>query len=80
MEDVSRRLINDMASCIQANVEADEPAEDDVAAAVERSSEEPRPGAAPRPAQATAKPVSAFALFWHLVKLRIARLFGRSSA
>jgi len=77
MEDVSKRLVNEMAACIQANVESDEPAEDDVAAAIERSSsDEPRTA---RPAQATAKPVSAFALFWHLVKLRIARLFGRAS-
>ena len=75
MEDVSRRLVQEMASCIQANVEADEPAADEVAAAVERSATAP----APRPA-ATAKPVSAFALFWHLVKLRIGRLFGRTSA
>jgi uncharacterized protein len=74
MEDVSRRLIKDMAQCIQANVEADEPAaaEDDVAAAVERS----RPAAPVQPQ--TAKPVSAFALFWHLITLRIGRLFGRS--
>jgi carbon monoxide dehydrogenase subunit G len=77
MEDVSRRLIKDMAACIQANVEADEPpVEDDVSAAVERSH---AAAPAPRPV-ATAKPVSAFALFWHLVKLRIGRLFGRSSA
>jgi carbon monoxide dehydrogenase subunit G len=74
MEDVSRRLIKDMADCIQANVEADEPAvEDDAAAAVERAQ-----AAAPRQ-MATAKPVSAFALFWHLLKLRVARLFGRSA-
>jgi uncharacterized protein len=77
MEDVSRRLINDMADCIQANVEADEPKDDDVAAAVERS--ESAVPATPRP-MATAKPVSAFALFWHLVKLRVGRLFGRTSA
>jgi carbon monoxide dehydrogenase subunit G len=75
MEDVSRRLITDMANCIQANVEADEPKDDDIEAAVERSAEAPSP---PRPAMATAKPVSAFALFWHLVKLRIARLVGRA--
>jgi hypothetical protein len=72
MEDVSKRLIHEMASCIQANLEADEPAkEDDVTAAAARSS-------APAAPQ-TAKPVSAFALFWHLVKVRFARLFGRST-
>jgi carbon monoxide dehydrogenase subunit G len=80
MEDVSKRLIGEMARCIQANVETDEPAEDDVAAAVARSSS-PSPSPAPAPrAVATAKPVSAFALFWHLVKVRLARLFGRSSS
>jgi len=75
MEDVSRRLIQEMATCIQANVEADEPAENDVAAAVARSESEPHVPAAAR----TARPVSAFSLFWHLVKLRVARLFGRSA-
>jgi uncharacterized protein len=71
MEDVSRRLIQEMAACIQANVEADEPPKDDAAAAVERSVSPAQPQ--------TAKPVSAFALLWHLVKLRVGRLFGRSA-
>jgi uncharacterized protein len=69
MEDVSKRLILEMASCIQANVEADEPVDDDASAALARS-------AAPA-ARQTAKPVSAFSLFWHLVRLRVSRLFGR---
>jgi uncharacterized protein len=69
MEDVSKRLIQEMASCIQANVEADEPVDDDASAALARS-------AAPA-ARQTAKPVSAFSLFWHLVRLRVSRLFGR---
>ena len=76
MEDVSKRLIGEMARCIQANVETDEPAEDDVAAAIERGASTP---AQPARAVATAKPVSAFALFWHLVKVRFARLVGRAS-
>ncbi|HEV8596509.1 MAG TPA: SRPBCC family protein [Candidatus Dormibacteraeota bacterium] len=71
MEDVSKRLIQEMANCIQANLEADEPAADDVTA-VTRSSGPTAPQ--------TAKPVSALALFWHLVKVRVARLFGRPSA
>jgi carbon monoxide dehydrogenase subunit G len=71
MEDVSKRLISDMANCIQANVESDEPVEDDVAAAVERAASAPRP-------QATAAPVSAFSLMWHLIRVRFARLFGRA--
>ena len=78
MEDVSRRLVNEMASCIQTNVEADDPPANEVAAAEERmdfTSEPPKPRV-----QATAKPVSAFSLMWHLLKLRVARLFGRSSA
>src|SRR6266576_2411214 len=68
MEDVSKRLVNDMARCIQANLESDEPAEDDVAAAVERAAPHQ-----PRPEVATAAPVSAFGLLWHLVKVRVAR-------
>ena len=78
MEDVSKRLINEMASCIQANLEADEPPKDDIAAAVERSSSSTDPK--PARAHVTAAPVSAFSLFWHLVKLRVARLFGRSAS
>ena len=73
MEDVSRRLIGEMANCIQTNLETDEPAEDDLAAAVARST------AGPKPAQAvaTAKPVSAFSLLWHLIAVRFRRLFGQ---
>ena len=70
MEDVSKRLIQEMASCIRANVEADEPAENDVSAAVERAT-------SPPPLQ-TAKPVSAFSLVWHVIRLRVGRLFGRT--
>ena len=76
MEDVSKRLINDMAQCIQANVEGNHPPDGDGAAAVARTSDEP-PTSGPA-TQATAKPVSAFSLFWHLVKLRLARLFGQN--
>jgi carbon monoxide dehydrogenase subunit G len=78
MEDVSKRLINEMARCLQANLESDEPSAPNVAAAAERSSfstEAPTPRV-----QATARPVSAFALLWHIVKLRVARVFGRTSA
>jgi len=84
MEDVSKRLIGEMARCIQANVEADEPPEDDVAAAVARtssSSSSSSSSGSPAPSRqvATAKPVSAFSLFWHLIKVRLARLFGRAT-
>jgi len=73
MEDVSKRLVNDMARCIQANLESDEPAEDDVAAAVSRSA------AAPATVRA-AQPVNAFGLLLHLIAVRFRRLFGRGSA
>jgi hypothetical protein len=75
MEDVSKRLIQEMANCIQANLEAtDDPNVDDVTAAVARSSQ-------PQPAVATtARPVSAFSLLWHLISVRFQRLFGRRSA
>lgn len=78
MEDVSKRLINEMAACIQANLKADEPAGNDggVAADSTTSAAQPRNP----PARVTAKPVSAFSLFWHLVKLRVARLLGRTPA
>jgi len=74
MEDVSKRLINEMARCIQANLESDEPAEDDVAAAVSRSA------AAQAATAKTAKPVSAFSLLLHLVAVRFRRLFRRESS
>jgi hypothetical protein len=72
MEDVSKRLIKDMAACIQSNLEVaeDPPPESDIAAAVERSTVSFRPQ--------TAKPVSAFSLMWHLISLRVQRLFGRT--
>jgi carbon monoxide dehydrogenase subunit G len=78
MEDVSKRLINEMAACIQANLESDEPAGDGASAAVDRTPSANDPPRA-RP-QATAAPVSAFSLLWHIVKVRVARLFGRASA
>ena len=79
MEDVSKRLITEMANCIQANLEAAGPpaAEDDVPGAVDRSSFSSEPPA-PR-VQAVAAPVSAASLLWHLIKVRFARLLGRSA-
>jgi carbon monoxide dehydrogenase subunit G len=71
MEDVSKRLMKDMAGCIQSNLEAADPAPD-ISAAIERS--------APPAQPATAKPVNALELLWHLVKVRVARLFGSRSA
>ncbi len=63
MEDVSRRIVNDMAACIKANVEAGEPA--------------PRGAMAENPpAQVTAKPVNALVLFFQVLWAGIKRLFG----
>jgi uncharacterized protein len=76
MEDVSKRLIKDMATCIQANLEAPDPAPDDAGADVRAPIERSAPAVQP----ATAKPVNAFELLWHLVKVRLARLFGSRSA
>jgi len=76
MEDVSRRIVAEMAACIKANVEAEHaaPAPEPSASADEAVSAV-RP-AAPVAAMATAKPVNAFGLlfsvFWH----RVRRLFG----
>jgi carbon monoxide dehydrogenase subunit G len=76
MEDVSKRLIKDMANCIQANLEAPDPRPDDASADVNAAIERSTPAAQP----ATAKPVNAFELLWHLLKVRVARLFGSRSA
>ena len=69
MEDVSRRMVNEMASCIKANVEA--------AASPTAANVGPGSSPAPAPAPMTAqREVNAFAIFWHLLVLRIKRLFG----
>ena len=76
MEDVSKKMIKDMAACIQSNLEVvQDPAPPDsqaadIASAVERS--------APRAQPMNARPVSAFALLWHLISIRVQRLFGRT--
>jgi hypothetical protein len=64
MEDVSRRIVNDMAACIKANVEAGEQASGSGA-----TSETP---AAP----VTAKPVNAISLFFQVLWAGIRRAFG----
>jgi carbon monoxide dehydrogenase subunit G len=74
MEDVSRRIVNDMAACIKANVEAGEPASGGGAAAGAS-------GDSLRPAQAvTAKPVNALGLFFQVVWTGIRRAFGAKAA
>lgn len=83
MEDVSRRIVNDMAACIKSNLEAAEPASAPPVA------EDARPGAEPAPAPATpppaavmtsAKPVNAFGLLFSVLWARLKRLFGGGSA
>ena len=74
MEDVSKRLIKDMANCIQANLEGADEVSDDVAAAVARSEQSHPPP--PRAAQN----ISAFSLLLHVISVRLRRLFGRTSA
>jgi uncharacterized protein len=76
MEDVSKRLIRDMASCIQANLERADPLPDSAATDVSTPNERSAPAAQPT----TAKPVNALELLWHLVRVRIARLLGSRSA
>jgi uncharacterized protein len=76
MEDVSRRIVNDMAACIKANVEAAEPA----SGSGGPSGGDSEPGAGPGSAghtaamAATSRPINAlellFSVFW-------ARLTGR---
>ena len=70
MEDVSRRIVNDMAACIKANVEGQEP----TPAAVEGGA----PVEAPPPM--TAKPVNAISLFFQVLWSGIRKLFGAKSA
>jgi uncharacterized protein len=82
MEDVSRRIVNDMAACIKANVEAQEP-----------GSSTPATGgtgqATGGPAQTTssttggtpiapitAKPINAVSLFFQVLWTGVRRLFG----
>jgi hypothetical protein len=73
MEDVSRRIVNDMAACIKANVEAAEPG-----AGGGQSQVAAGPGAAPVAAAppVTSKPVNAFGLLFSVLWSRVRGLFG----
>jgi len=70
MEDVSRRIVNDMAACIKANVEGGH----------DMPPTAPAEGGAPAPAPATApvtaKPVNALTMFFQVLWAGIRRLFG----
>jgi carbon monoxide dehydrogenase subunit G len=70
MEDVSRRIVNDMAACIKANVEAGESASS--GGSVGGGS-----GAPTTPAPlVTAKPINAFSLFFQVLWAGVRRAFG----
>jgi carbon monoxide dehydrogenase subunit G len=72
MEDVSRRIVNDMAACIKANVEAAEPSGGG------ETAPPAGPGAAPvaPAAPVTSKPVNAFGLLFSVLWTRVRGLFG----
>jgi uncharacterized protein len=70
MEDVSRRIVNDMAACIKTNVEgADRPAPPSAGAVAEAHDDSPPP-------QATAAPINAITLFFQVLWSGIRRAFG----
>jgi hypothetical protein len=71
MEDVSRRLVGEMAACIATNIEAEEPHS---AGSADPSSSSSTP--APAQAPAEAKPVNAFGLLFSVLWARLRGLFG----
>jgi carbon monoxide dehydrogenase subunit G len=73
MEDVSRRIVNDMAACIKTNVEAAEPGGGGGESATPSG-----PGAAPVAAAVavTSKPVNAFGLLFSVFWARLRGVFG----
>jgi hypothetical protein len=78
MEDVSRRIVNDMAACIKANVEAGEPGG---ASGTTGSGGAATNGpgvveSAPPVATATAAPVNAFGLLFSVLWARLKSVFG----
>jgi carbon monoxide dehydrogenase subunit G len=76
MEDVSRRIVNDMAACIKANVEAGQPASGAGGGISGGSGDAP---SAP-PQVVTAKPVNALSLFFQVLWSGIKRSFGAKPA
>jgi uncharacterized protein len=78
MEDVSRRLVGEMAACIATNIEAGEPH----STAAAEASPGDGPGAATPStsrAPATVKPVNAFGLLFSVLWARLRGLFGSKS-
>jgi carbon monoxide dehydrogenase subunit G len=70
MEDVSKRLIREMAECIQANLQTPTQMPGDATAAADQ----------PSPPKPAPPEINAFALLLHLISVRFQRLFGRKSA
>jgi carbon monoxide dehydrogenase subunit G len=75
MQDVSKRMVNEMATCIKANLETAPPSTNPG----EASAAGGDPAPAPHPVEAT-RQISAFGILWDLLVLRVQRLFGRKSA
>jgi carbon monoxide dehydrogenase subunit G len=89
MEDVSRRLIGQMADCIKAQLEAPAAAAPSAESATDMPQSSDAMSAAPQGAQpapavtrapAEAKPVNALSLFFAVLWDRIRRLFGAKPA
>lgn len=94
MEDVSKRLVGQMADCIKANLETESApapapeaapasdatpapeAETDTAAATAAAAPSGAAPVAASTAPAAARPVNALSLFFHVLWVRIRRLFG----
>jgi carbon monoxide dehydrogenase subunit G len=78
MEDVSRRIVNDMAACIKANVEAAEPGAGGGSGSAGGTASPAGPGAAPAAAATpvTSKPVNAFGLLFSVLWARLRGVFG----
>jgi carbon monoxide dehydrogenase subunit G len=76
MEDVSRKIVNEMAACIKANVEAGEPASESEAPGASNAA---AGGPASPAAAMTAKPVNAFGLLFSVLWSRVRSVFSRSA-
>src|ERR1700674_1169869 len=79
MEDVSRRIVNDMAACIKANVEAAEPASGGAVSGGSGVGGGSGVPAHPTP-MVTAKPINAVSLFFKVLWTGIRRAFGPKAA
>jgi carbon monoxide dehydrogenase subunit G len=74
MEDVSRRIVNDMAACIKANVEAAEPGRSSGGPGGGAGESGAGPGGGAQSYVATSRPINAFGLLFSVLW---ARLTGR---